>query len=197
MGRNVKFYPTGCTGIVASIQIHGQYGTSICTAHCGDNVGLCIKNLPKENMPHRGDVMTIEDARKDPDAPRAAKEFTALVFVQNHPGKLCCGKMKTDKRTKEKVVKGGYTPTIHIRTSRAKCQMTSINWKKGKSTSNAKVEGVPYIEAGDQAEVVFAPKMPIVVQPFDESKPFGRFVVMDSNSLIMMGKVIKVVYSDK
>jgi len=74
--------------------------------------------------------------------------------------------------------------------------MTSINWKMGKSTSNAKVEGVPYIEAGDQAEVVFAPKMPIVVQPFDECKPLGRIAAMDSNSLIMLGKVTKVTYVD-
>merc|ERR1719245_711771 len=66
-----------------------------------------------------------------------------------------------------------------------------INWKMGKSTSNAKVEGVPYIEAGDQAEVVFAPKMPIVVQPFDACKPLGRIAAMDSNSLKMLGKVTK------
>merc|ERR1711978_821536 len=72
----------------------------------------------------------------------------------------------------------------------------AINWKMGKSTSNAKVEGVPYIETGDQAEVVFKPKMPIVVQPFDECKPLGRIAAMDANSLIMLGKVTKVVYAD-
>merc|ERR1712224_491305 len=70
----------------------------------------------------------------------------ALVFVQDHPGKLSCGKVEKDKKTKEMTCKGGFTPSIHIRTAKAPCQMTSINWKMGKSTSNQKVEGVPYIE---------------------------------------------------
>jgi len=160
-------------------------------------VGLNVKKLPKENMPHTGDVMAIDDLKEDPEPPRAAKEFTALVFVQDHPGKLSCGKQEKDKKTGTMVDKGGFTPSIHIRTAKAPCQMTAINWKMGKSTSNAKVEGVPYIEAGDQAEVVFQPKMPIVVQPFDECKPLGRIAAMDSNSLIMLGKVTKVTYVTK
>jgi len=193
-GVNVKFYPTGCTGNIFSIEMHHK---NVEVAHCGDNVGLNVKKLPKENMPHTGDVMAIDDLKEDPEPPKACKEFTALVFVQDHPGKLSCGKAEKDKKTGTMVVKGGFTPSIHIRTAKAPCQMTAINWKMGKSTSNAKVEGVPYIEAGDQAEVVFHPKMPIVVQPFDECKPLGRIAAMDSNSLIMLGKVTKVTYVDK
>ena len=105
--------------------------------------------------------------------------------------------MEKDKKSGTMVCKGGFTPSIHIRTAKAPCQMTAINWKMGKSTSNAKVEGVPYIEAGDQAEVVFKPRMPLVVQPFDECKPLGRIAAMDSNSLIMLGKVTKVTYVEK
>jgi len=178
-GVNVRFYPTGCTGNIFSIEMHHK---QVDTAHCGDNVGLNVKKLNKDNMPHTGDVMAIDDVKEDPNPPKSCKEFTALVFVQDHPGKLSCGKTEKDKKSGETVVKGGFTPSIHIRTAKAPCQMTAINWKMGKSTSNAKVEGVPYIEAGDQAEVVFAPKMPIVVQPFDECKPLGRIAAMDSNS---------------
>merc|ERR1711902_452709 len=170
-GANVRFYPTGCTGNIFSIEMHHK---SVQEADCGDNVGLNVKKLPK-----------------------AAAEFTALVFVQDHPGKLSCGKQEKDKKTGTMVDKGGFTPSIHIRTAKAPCQMTAINWKMGKSTSNAKVEGVPYIEAGDQAEVVFKPRTPIVVQPFDECKPLGRIAAMDSNSLIMLGKVTKVTYAEK
>ena len=57
-------------------------------ASCGDNVGVNVKKLPKENMPRTGDVMAIDDIKVDPVPPRAAAEFTALVFVQDHPGKL-------------------------------------------------------------------------------------------------------------
>jgi len=193
-GVNVRFYPTGCTGNIFSIEMHHK---QVDTAHCGDNVGLNVKKLNKDNMPHTGDVMAIDDVKEDPNPPKSCKEFTALVFVQDHPGKLSCGKVEKDKKSGTEICKGGFTPSIHIRTAKAPCQMTAINWKMGKSTSNAKVEGVPYIEAGDQAEVVFQPKMPIVVQPFDECKPLGRIAAMDSNSLIMLGKVTKVTYVTK
>ena len=148
-------------------------------------------------MPRIGDVMAIDDFKVDPIPPEAVAEFTALVFVQEHPGKLHCGKQVLDKKTGELVYRGGFTPTVWIRTGRAPCQMIGINWKTGPSTDRQKVEGVPYIEAGDQAEVVFKPKLPIVVQPFDECKPLGRIAAMDSNSLIMLGKVTKVVYAEK
>eukprot|EP00488_Nonionellina_sp_1-RS-2012_P002714 TRINITY_DN53_c0_g1_i2.p1 TRINITY_DN53_c0_g1~~TRINITY_DN53_c0_g1_i2.p1 ORF type:complete len:450 (-),score=144.07 TRINITY_DN53_c0_g1_i2:166-1470(-) len=179
-GVNVRFYPTGCGGNVFSIEMHHK---SVEMAHCGDNVGVNVKKLPKENMPRSGDVMAIDDPKLDPTPPRAAAEFTALVFVQDHPGKLCCGKMEKNKKSGKMEAKGGFTPSIHIRTAKAPCQMTAINWKMGKSTSNAKVEGVPYIEAGDQAEVVFRPRTPIVVQPFDICKPLARIAAMDSNSV--------------
>jgi elongation factor 1-alpha len=185
----VRFEPTGCSGKAFSIEMHHK---SVKVAHCGDNVGVNVKQLPKENMPRCGDVMYLEGAANDPNPPRAAKSFTALVFVQDHPGKLNAARPDT----KTGAFKGGFTPSIHIRTAKAPCQMTSIAWKMGKSTSNHKVECPLFIEAGDQAEVTFEPRMPIVVTPFDVCKPLGRVAAMDSNSLIMLGKVIKVVYKD-
>jgi len=109
------------------------------------------------------------------------------VFVQDHPGQL---KAATIDETGN--YKGGFTPVVHIRTAKAPCQMLEIKWKMGKATNNAKVERAQFIEAGDQAEVVFAPKMPMVVTSFDECKPLGRMAAMDSNSLIMLGKVVSV-----
>eukprot|EP00490_Sorites_sp_Unknown_P021420 CAMPEP_0114670752 /NCGR_PEP_ID=MMETSP0191-20121206/39995_1 /TAXON_ID=126664 /ORGANISM="Sorites sp." /LENGTH=46 /DNA_ID= /DNA_START= /DNA_END= /DNA_ORIENTATION= len=43
-------------------------------------------------MPRVGDVMAIDDINADPDPPKAAKQFTALVFVQDHPGQLKAAK---------------------------------------------------------------------------------------------------------
>eukprot|EP01084_Bolivina_argentea_P228773 386298_1 len=174
-------------------------------ASYGDNVGVNVKGLVKENMPRCGDVMAIDDIKVDPEPPRSAGAFTALVFVQDHPGKLACSKLEKVKPKGKggkgvsgiapiEVYKGGFTPSIHIRTAKAPCQMVKINWKMGKSTNNQKVEDPLYIEAGDQAEVIFHPKLPLVVSPFDECKPLGRIAAMDSNSLIMLGKVIKVEY---
>jgi elongation factor 1-alpha len=167
-----------------SIEMHHK---SVDMAGHGDNVGLNIKNLKKESMPRVGDVMCLDN---DPAPPKQAGEFTALVFVQDHPGQLKAAK----KDGKDGAYKGGFTPSIHIRTAKAPCQMIEIKWKMGKSTSNQKVESPPYIEAGDQAEVVFQPRMPLVVCSFDECKPLGRVAAMDSNSLIMLGKVTEVVH---
>jgi len=190
-GVNVRFYPTNVTGKAFSIEMHHK---NVDLAHSGDNVGVNIKGLSKDNMPHVGDVMCIDDPKLDPEPPKAAKEFTALVFVQDHPGQLKAA--IPDTKNKEEL-KGGFTPSVHIRTAKAPCQLLLIKWKIGKATNNQKVEKPLYIEAGDQAEVVFRPSLPIVVQTFDECKPLGRIAAMDSNSLIMLGKVTEVVYKEK
>jgi elongation factor 1-alpha len=189
-GVKVKFYPSLIPGTVFSIEMHHK---TVPKAIAGDNVGLNIKGLKKEAMPRVGDVMAIDDAKLDPTPPKAAAQFTALVFVQDHPGQLKCSTGYDEKSSSHK---GGFTPSIHIRTAKAPCQMIKINWKSGKSTSGHQVEEPPYIEAGDQAEIVLVPKMPLVVQPFNECKPLGRIAAMDSNSLIMLGKVTEVVYKE-
>merc|ERR1712244_1338 len=179
MGLMTKFYPTMSGGKAFSIEMHHK---NVEEAGCGDNVGVNVKGLDKDKMPRVGDVMCIDDKKMDPNPPKSAKAFTALVFVQDHPGKLNHAKLEKQKpkakggkgaKTTDlvEVYKGGFTPSIHIRTAKAPCQMVDIKWKMGKSTNNQKVEGPMYIEAGDQAEVVFHPKLRLVVSPFDECKP--------------------------
>merc|ERR1712078_834967 len=48
------------------------------------------------------------------------------------------------------------------------------------------------IEKHDMAQVVFSPKGPIVVTSFKECAGLGRVAIMDSNALVMLGKVTKV-----
>merc|ERR1712079_35020 len=175
---NVVFAPTGVNGKAFSIEMHHK---SVPKAGPGDNVGVNVKGLPKENMPKAGDVMFIDGDDKDDSPPAAAETFRAAVFVQDHPGQLKCSVNG----------KGGFTPSIHVRTAKAPCQMMQILWKRGKSTSNVKVENPGYMEAGDEAEVIFAPKMPLCVDAYDVCKPLGRMAAMDSNSLIMLGRVLE------
>jgi elongation factor 1-alpha len=192
-GSDLRFHPTGVNGKAFSIEMHHK---SVKEAITGDNVGVNVKGLSKTNMPHVGDVMCIDNSKLDPNPPKQAASFTALVFVQDHPGQLKCSLTVKNKKG-EMETKGGFTPSIHIRTAKAPCQMSQIKWKMGKETNNQKVEDATYIEAGDQAEVVFVPKMPLCVTAFDECKPLGRIAAMDSNSLIMLGKVVSVVYKEK
>jgi len=172
----VSFAPTGVAGKAFSIEMHHK-PTQV--AGAGDNVGVSVKGLDKEKMPRTGDVMYLTS---DAKPPVQVTKFTAMCFVQEHPGQL--------KAAKDG--KGGFTPSIHVRTAKAPCQLVQILWKQGKSTGNAKVANPPYVEAGDSCEVVMAPKMPICLAPYDECKPLARIAAMDSNSLVMLGKVTSV-----
>merc|ERR1712078_292919 len=151
----VKFTPSDgkmpCRGKVFSIEMHHK---QVERAMAGDNVGLNIKGLSKENMPRVGDIICDEK-----DGLTETAEFTMQVAVQDHPVQL------------------------------------KIDWKMGKkSTGGAKVEGAEFIEKNDMAQVVFAPKGPIVVTSFKECAGLGRVAIMDSNALVMLGKVVKCSY---
>jgi len=174
---SVAFAPTSVDGKAFSIEMHHK---NVKKAGPGDNVGVNVKGLPKENMPKAGDVMFLKDDPKDESPPGASETFRAAVFVQDHPGQLKCAKDG----------KGGFTPSIHVRTAKAPCQLLKIHWKRGKSTSNVKVEDPVHIEAGDEAEVTFKPKLKFCVDAYDVCKPLGRMAAMDSNSLIMLGRVL-------
>merc|ERR1712048_1253695 len=185
----VGFAPTGVTGKAFTIEMHHK---NVDIAHTGHNVGVNVKGLPKEanQLPKTGDVMycTAEDPKTQP---KQVKSFTALVFVQDHPGQL----KPAQKDGKGNMV-GGFTPTIHVRTAKAPCRILEIKWKKSKKTGDVKVDNPSHIEANEQAEVVLEPKMPFVCAPYDECKPLGRMAAMDSNSLIMLGRISSVVYKE-
>jgi len=183
----VKFTPSDgkmpCRGKVFSIEMHHK---QVERAMAGDNVGLNIKGLSKENMPRVGDIICDEK-----DGLTETAEFTMQVAVQDHPGQLKAATY--DEKSKE--YRGGFCPIAFARTARAPVQLKQIDWKMGKkSTGGAKVEGAEFIEKNDMAQVVFAPKGPIVVTSFKECAGLGRVAIMDSNALVMLGKVVKCSY---
>merc|ERR1712185_214510 len=95
-GEEVKFLPThsastACTGKVFTVEMHHK---NVEMAHQGDNVGMNIKGLPKDNMPRVGDIMVLESGTT---CSRTA-EFQAQIQVLNHPGEL----------------KTGYTPIAFV-----------------------------------------------------------------------------------
>jgi len=187
-GQEVEFVPSGASGKVFSIEMHHKKYEK---AQPGDNVGLSIKGLPKDKIkkPRVGDVMFLKGDSNDKTPHKKALTFTATVVVQDHPGKL---------KPSSKDGKGGFTPTVHIRTAKVPCKLIDIKWKLGKSTGKVKVsEGVKFVEANDQAEVVFQPKMPVFVESYKGCAGLGRVAIMDSGSLVMLGMVSAVTYSDK
>ena len=190
-GVDVRFYPSGIKGKAFSIETHHKH---LSQATCGDNIGINVKGLSRDNMPQIGDIMCIDNLKYDPNPPRQVTKFSALVFVQDHPGQLKCS--KPDK--KYGGFEGGYMPIVYVRTAKVACRMISIEWKMGKnSTNNIKVENASFIESGDQAQVTFVPEQALSLCPFDECKPLGRIACIDHNQLVMMGKVLSVEYKSQ
>merc|ERR1711879_388851 len=98
-GQEVKFMPThtaanACLGKVFTIEMHHKNQDQ---AIPGDNIGINMKGLNKDNMPKKGDIMVF----KNDDTVIPAKKITAMVQTLTLPGPLGVG----------------YSPTCYIRTS--------------------------------------------------------------------------------
>jgi len=173
-GSEVVFIPTHapstpCTGKIFTVEMHHK---SVPQASAGDNVGLNVKGLVKENMPRVGDVMIL---KSDNSIGRAGK-FFAQVQVLNHPGEL----------------KAGYTPVGFVRTGRSAVKLTEIKWKIGKETGNKKLENPANLKANEMAEVAFEPQQPFVVDTFKNCEGLGRIAIMEGNGVVMLGKITTV-----
>ena len=171
-GEEVVFLPThtaanACAGKVFTVEMHHKRCDD---AKAGDNVGLNVKGLNKDNMPRTGDVMLY---KKDGTL-KEAGTFTAQVQVLDHPGEL----------------KVGYTPVCFVRTGRSAVRMKALNWKMGKETGNKKAEEPHCLKANEMAEVVFAPQQPLVVDSFKNCEGLSRVAIMEGNGVVMLGKVI-------
>lgn len=171
-GDIVRVAPRGLENLkVFSIEMHHKTWPS---AKPGDNVGMNIKGLDKANMPKVGDVISLQKET----ILEAVESFTAQIVVQEHPGQL----------------KPGFSPLVHVRTAKSACKMTEIAWKQSKKTGNEKMEKPPFLERGESAEITFVPTQPFYLEKFDSCQGLGRIAVMDSNQLVMLGKVIDVKY---
>jgi len=173
-GTEMKFVPTdtpnlACQGKIFTVEMHH---TTHEAANAGDNVGLNVKGLAKENMPHVGDCM-IE--KKDASLAQVAS-FMAQVQILDHPGEL----------------KPGYSPIAFIRTGRSAVKLAKIDWKIGKETGGAKAPDPACIKANEMAQCHFEPQQPFTCSGFKECEGLGRVAILEGASVVMLGKVVKV-----
>jgi len=175
-GEEVVFLPThtgsnSCVGKVFSVEMHHS---RIDAASPGDNVGLNIKGLVKENMPRVGDVMVY---KKD-DSLKPTKSFEAQVQVLDIPGEI----------------KIGYSPIGFVRCGRSACRITKLVWKIGKETGGKKMEDPHALKTNEMAQVEFTPVQPLVVDSFKNCEGLSRIAFLDGNGAVMLGKVVTVVH---
>jgi elongation factor 1-alpha len=173
-GNEVVFVPTNtpnlaCSGKVFTVEMHH---TNHAAAFAGDNVGLNVKGLAKENMPRVGDVMIL---KKDTSLAQVSS-FCAQVQVLDHPGEL----------------KVGYSPIAFIRTGRSAVKLAGIDWKVGKSTGGQKATDVPFLKANEMASCHFEPQQPFTCESFKTCEGLGRVAILEGASVVMLGKVVSV-----
>merc|ERR1711956_148951 len=138
--EEVVFMPThtaanACMGKVFQIEMHHK---SVPQAKPGDNVGMNIKNLDKQNMPRVGDVMIY---KKDKSLNQVG-QFTAQIQTLDIPGEI----------------KAGYSPIGFVRCGRSACRATKFNFKVGKETGGKKMDNPHSLKSNEMAEVVFVPQ---------------------------------------
>jgi len=179
-GNEIVFYPSGLNAKIFSIEAHHR---NLPQAVAGDNIGICVKGLPKDRLPGVGEILAL----KSDTTMGKTKDFTATIKVQEHPGQL----------------KVGYTPLVLVRTAKSACKIAALKWKitkasmklikKSKNPKKAMEEyketEPKFIKSGDTAEVVFEPMQPMAVSAFGDCEGLGRIAVLESNSLVMLGKI--------
>ena len=112
-----------CTGKVFTVEMHHS---RVDFANPGDNVGLNIKGLDKQNMPRGGDVMVY---KKDTTLGQT-KEFNAQIQILDIPNEIKCG----------------YSPIGFVRCGRSACRLSKLVWKMGKETGGKKNGGPAFFE---------------------------------------------------
>jgi len=167
-GDRVVFMPPAVVGEVRSIEMHH---TQIEKAEPGDNIGFNVRGVSKTDI-KRGDV-----AGHLTNPPTVAKEFTARVFIYQHPSAI----------TK------GYTPVIHAHTASISAKIVEIVSKLDPRTGKEAEKNPQMIKTGDAAIVKFAPIKQMVVEKFSDFPPLGRFAMRDMGKTIGIGIVIDVV----
>ena len=171
-GEEVVFLPTHtgsnpCAGKVFTVEMHH---TRVDFANPGDNVGLNIKGLDKNNMPRSGDVMVY---KKDTTLAET-KEFDAQIQVLDIPNEI----------------KVGYSPIGFVRCGRSACRISKLKWKMGKETGGKKMEEPHALKSNEMAQCSFMPQQPLVCDTFKNCEGLSRVAFMDGNGVVMLGKVI-------
>merc|ERR1711988_896359 len=155
-GEEVVFLPTHtssnpCNGKVFTVEMHHK---RMDEAMPGDNVGLNIKGLDKQNMPRGGDVMIY---KKDGTLTQTA-EFDAQIQVLDIPGEI----------------KVGYSPIGFVRCGRAACRITKLKWKMGKETGGKKMEEPHSLKSNEMAQITMQPQQALVCDTFKNCEGLSR-----------------------
>jgi len=170
-GMVVTFAPAQVTTEVKSVEMHH---TPLVRAEPGDNVGFNVKGLSIKDI-RRGFV--AGDSKNDP--PIGCDDFTAKVFVLNHPGQIAAG----------------YAPVLDCHTAHIACKFAELLTKIDRRTGQELEQNPKALKTGDAAMVKMIPSKQLCVETFNEYPPLGRFAVRDMRQTVAVGVIEKVTKS--
>jgi len=159
---------TGVTGEVKSIEMHHE---SVQEAEPGDNIGFSVRGIGKKDIA-RGDVLGHVD-----NPPTVVSEFTAQIFVLNHPS----------------VIAVGYTPVFHVHTAQVACQFTELQKKIDPATGQVIQEKPDFIKTGEGAVVKLKPTKPLVIEKAAEIPEMASFAIRDAGTTVAAGRCTDLV----
>ena len=90
----------------------------------------------------------------------------------------------------------GYEPVAYTRTGISVCRMQKIVLKRGKETCGAEVKDFVYVKANETAQTVLVTHHLFLVESFKQCEGFGRVAFIDSNTAVVLGKIIKVDWAE-
>jgi len=166
-GQLVTFAPSMITSTIKSIEMHHVLKSS---ASAGDQIGFCVEGISVEEL-KRGYV--CGDAKVNP--PAEALSFTAQIVI------IQTGKIHV-----------GYTPVIAVHTCFIACRFAEIISLLNRRTGQEIEKDPKFLKTGDAAIVRLVPSKPMVVEPYDEFPPLGRFAILDMKRIVGVGIIKQV-----
>jgi elongation factor 1-alpha len=171
-GMLVTFGPQQLTTEVRSVEMHHE---SIDVAIPGDNVGFNVKNVSTKDI-KRGNVAS--DSKNDPC--KGCSNFTATVIVMNHPNEI----------------KAGYAPVLDCHTAHIACKFDALLQKTDRRDGKVIEENPKAVKNGDGCVARLIPSKDLVVEPFTNYPPLGRFAVRDMKQTVAVGVIKEVEYKE-
>ena len=85
------------------------------------------------------------------------------------------------------VIKVGYKLNLYVHSAKVSCKLIKIIKKK--SRLNEDIKDTSKLNIGDEAEVTFNALSALYIELFDKCNALGTFIGMNSNRVILTGKV--------
>lgn len=106
--------------------------------------------------------------------------FKSQVIVLNHPGQI----------------HNGYSPVLDCHTAHIACKFQKIVEKVDKRNGKVLEAEPQFIKKDEAAIVEMVPQKPMVVEPFADFAPLGRFAIRDMKRTVAVGIIKEVEYKE-